>query len=206
MQLPLHPICNEHFCVSGDVSIAPTATIAPGVLLQADPGSRLVIAADVCIGMGSVVHAHQGMLEVASGATLGAGVLVIGGQIGANACIGARSTLWNVEIAPDQLVAADTLMGERGRQMSIADGSQSSFSPPVATPIAPPAIEPQPIESQAETAITPPTVTDPILQNPPLGASPIYGKAALNRLMGSLFPYREMLNGSPPNAEDSDST
>ena len=201
MQLPLHPICNEHFCVSGDVSIAPTATIAPGVLLQADPGSRLVIAADVCIGMGSVVHAHQGMLEIASGATLGAGVLIIGGRIGASACVGARSTLWNVEIAPDQMVAADTLMGEMGRHEP-----NGSVSQPVPTPaIEPPAIAVQHTESAAEAAIVPPTATDPILQNPPLGGSAIYGKAGLNRLMGALFPYREMLNGSPPN-EESDST
>ncbi|NJL22817.1 MAG: carbon dioxide concentrating mechanism protein [Leptolyngbyaceae cyanobacterium SM1_3_5] len=202
MQLPLHPICNEHFCVSGDVSIAPTATIAPGVLLQADPGSRLVIAADVCIGMGSVVHAHQGMLEIASGATLGAGVLVIGGNVGINACIGARSTLWNVEIAPDQIVAADSLIGEMEGQ----NLPQGGFSQPVIPAIEPPAIAPEPTESAAEVAIMPPTVTDPILQNPPLGGSAIYGKAGLNRLMGALFPYREMLNGSPPNSEDSDST
>lgn len=191
---PLHPICNEHFCVSGDVSIAPTATIAPGVLLQADPGSRLVIAADVCVGMGSVVHAHQGMLEIASGATIGTGVLVIGGRIGVNACVGARSTLWNVEIAPDQIVAADVLMGMERQE---PNGS-------VSQPVAAVAIEPQ-TESAAEAAITPPTLTDPILQNPPLGGSAIYGKAGLNRLMGALFPYREMLNGSPPN-EESDST
>lgn len=201
MQLPLHPICTEHFCISGDVSIAPTATIAPGVLLQADPGSRLVIAADVCIGMGSVVHAHQGMLEIASGATLGAGVLIIGGTIGINACIGARSTLWNVEIAPNQIVAADSLMGEMEGQ----NLPQGSVSQP-ATPSEPPAIAPELNESVAEAAITPPTVTDPILQNPPLGGSAIYGKAGLNRLMGALFPYREMLNGSPPSSENPDST
>lgn len=200
MQLPLHPICTEHFCVSGDVSIAPTATIAPGVLLQADPGSRLVIAADVCIGMGSVVQAHQGMLEIASGATLGAGVLVIGGRIGANACVGARSTLWNVEIAPNQIVAADTLIGMERHE------SNGSVSQPAVPTIEPPAIEPEQSESTAEAAITPPTVTDPILQNPPLGGSAIYGKAGLNRLMGALFPYREMLNGSSPSSEDSDST
>ncbi|NEQ27163.1 MAG: hypothetical protein F6K28_50785, partial [Microcoleus sp. SIO2G3] len=119
MRLPREPICEGHFCVSGDVSIAPSASIAPGVLLQADPGSRLVIGADVCIGAGSVVQAHQGMLEIASGATLGAEVLIVGkGCIGANSCIGARATVWNTDIAPDQVVASGALIGEMGRQVN----------------------------------------------------------------------------------------
>ncbi|HHP7245802.1 MAG TPA: transferase, partial [Elainellaceae cyanobacterium] len=59
------------FYVSGDVTIHPSAAIASEVLLQANVGSRIIIGEGACIGSGSIIHAHQGILEVRSGVTLG---------------------------------------------------------------------------------------------------------------------------------------
>jgi len=67
---PLQPISNSHFYVSGNVTIHPSAAIAPGVLLQADPESQIIIAAGVCVGMGTILHAHAGILEVSQEQTL----------------------------------------------------------------------------------------------------------------------------------------
>jgi len=65
---PLQPISNSHFYVSGNVTIHPSAAIAPGV--SADPESQIIIAAGVCVGMGTILHAHAGILEVSQEQTL----------------------------------------------------------------------------------------------------------------------------------------
>ena len=89
--LNFQPINTEQYCTSGDVTIFPGAAIAPGVLLQADVGSRIVIRAGVCIGLGCVIHASHGTITINDGANLGAGVLLIGDvTIGARACLGAQ--------------------------------------------------------------------------------------------------------------------
>jgi len=128
MQLPTLPlISNSHVYVEGDVSIDPSAAIAAGVILRAAFDSKIIIAAGVCIGMGSILHSHQGTLEVEAGANLGAGVLVVGkGKIGANACIGAATTIWNSSIQSGQVVPAGSVVGDRGRQ--ITDVSSTSTS------------------------------------------------------------------------------
>ncbi len=202
---PLQPIQEGHFCISGNVTIAPSASIAPGVLLQADPNCQLVIAANVCIGAGSVIHAHHGILEIASGVTVGAGVLIVSGRIGADACVGARSTLWNVEIAAEQVVPADSLMGETGRTTEIA-AEQADQVVPTDSLSSEPDQTGDAIEPSAELERSPAAAaTDPILADPPRSGVVIYGKVGLNRLMESLFPYRQSLNGLPPNSPtDSD--
>ena len=48
---PPQPVLNTDIRISGDVDIHPTASLAPGVILQAAPNCRIVIRADVCIGM-----------------------------------------------------------------------------------------------------------------------------------------------------------
>jgi carbon dioxide concentrating mechanism protein CcmN len=119
---PLPSITNSHVIVTGDVSIDKSAAIAPGVILQADPDSRIIIAAGVCIGMGAILHAHKGTLEIDPGAILGAGVLFVGvGKIGANACIGAATTIWNSSVDSWQVLPAGSMVGETGRK--IADNS-----------------------------------------------------------------------------------
>ena len=111
---------HSHIYVSGDVVIHPSAAIAPGVLLQADPGCRLTVADGVCIGQGGVLHAHRGNLTIDSGTMLGRAVLILGqGKIGANACIGAFSTILNSSVAAGQILPPNSLLGETGRQVQL---------------------------------------------------------------------------------------
>ena len=110
---PLHSISQSQFYSSGNIFIDPTAAIAPGVVLQADPSSQIIIQSGVCIGMGSIIHAHGGTLKIGSGAILGAGVLVVGqGNIGVNACIGSCTTLYNTNLKSGEIVAPGILLTE----------------------------------------------------------------------------------------------
>jgi carbon dioxide concentrating mechanism protein CcmN len=108
---PLEPIGDFRSYVCGDVVIDQTAAIASGVLIQADQGSRITIAAGVCIGMGAVLHAQDGLLEIGAGANLGAGVLVYGtSKIGEGACIGASSSIVRAVIAKGAIVPPCSLI------------------------------------------------------------------------------------------------
>jgi carbon dioxide concentrating mechanism protein CcmN len=105
----LQPLTTAHIC--GDVELDPSVVVAPGVLLQADRGSRIVVGAGVCLGMGTIVHAHGGEITIEAGANLGAGVLVVGTlRIGQGSCIGATSTIYSTDIAPQQMVAPGSLL------------------------------------------------------------------------------------------------
>lgn len=117
MHLPTpQPVSTSHYCVIGDVSIHPHAKIAPGVILQAAPQSRIEVAAGVCIGMGTVIQAYQGTVIIDINTTIGAGVLVMGtAHIAANACIGDSTTIINTNIAALQVVPAGSLMGDQSR-------------------------------------------------------------------------------------------
>lgn len=129
---PLQPLCNPQSYVSGDVTIDESAVIGPGVLLAAEPNSRIVIAAGVCIGMGTIIHAQEGSLEVESGAILGAGVLVIGrGKIGANACVGSCTTVLYSSIESLQVISSGSLIGDRSR--STLDVTTIEVTPEVKT-------------------------------------------------------------------------
>ncbi|MFM7601530.1 MAG: hypothetical protein ACKO7R_10075, partial [Pseudanabaena sp.] len=108
---PLEPIGDFRSYVCGDVVIDQTAAIASGVLIQADQGSCITIAAGVCIGMGAILHAQDGLLEIGAGANLGAGVLVYGTcKIGEGACIGASSSIVRAVIAKGAIVPPSSLI------------------------------------------------------------------------------------------------
>jgi carbon dioxide concentrating mechanism protein CcmN len=120
--LNFQPINTEQYCMSGDVTIFPGAAIAPGVLLQADVGSRIVIRAGVCVGLGCVIHASHGTITINDGANLGAGVLLIGDvTIGARACLGAAVTVINSSVAARAILESGTVVGDRSRRESIDD-------------------------------------------------------------------------------------
>jgi carbonic anhydrase/acetyltransferase-like protein (isoleucine patch superfamily) len=128
MHLPtLSLINNSHVYVEGDVSIDASAAIAPGVILRAAPDSKIIIGSGVCIGMGSILHAYQGSLEISAGVNLGAGVLVVGnGKIGANACIGAATTIWNSSVEPGQVVPWCSVLGKKGVKSQIISSAATS--------------------------------------------------------------------------------
>ena len=114
---PLEPIGDFRSYVCGDVVIDETAAIASGVLIQADQGSRITIAASVCIGMGAVIHAQNGLLEIGAGANLGAGVLVYGtSKIGENCCIGASSSIVRAVIGNGAIVPPCSLIVDQAEQ------------------------------------------------------------------------------------------
>ncbi|MEG4490492.1 carbon dioxide concentrating mechanism protein [Microcoleus sp. D3_18_C4] len=215
---PLQLSSNSQILMSGDVVVNEGAAIAPGAILQADPGSRISIAAGACIGMGVILHAREGTLEIAAGVILGAGVLVVGaGTIGENACIGAATTLINPCIDKMQIMAAGSLLGDTSRQAASEEATATApktaptspetpeaTTPPVDRPVEP--IEPpQPPETPPQTA--PETAPDPpesTAADPPQpGETPtiLYGQAHINRLLGTLFPHRQAFNRSEENGQ-----
>jgi carbon dioxide concentrating mechanism protein CcmN len=180
----LQPPLDSNSYIQGDVTVDPGAVIAPGVLLQAGPNSRIIIAAGACLGMGVILQVHEGTLEVHSGASLGAGVLVVGaGKIGSNACIGTTSTLLNPSVASEQVIAPGSLLGlgeigETGNGSLVTQGTQ------------------------AEQVATP-NQTQALVSGPPVAGSPnsrenVPGAAYLNRLRSTLFPHEQSLKQTPP--------
>ncbi|MEG5045042.1 carbon dioxide concentrating mechanism protein [Microcoleus sp. B4-C1] len=214
---PLQLSSNSQILMSGDVVVHEGAAIAPGAILQAEPGSRISIAAGACIGMGVILHAREGTLEIAAGVILGAGVLVVGaGTIGENACIGAATTLINPCIDQMQIMPAGSLMGDTSRQVTpeataaaptaapTSPETPEATTPPVDQPIEP--IEPpQPAQTPPQTA--PETAPDPpestAAEPPQPGETPtiLYGQAHINRLLGTLFPHRQAFNRSEENGQ-----
>ncbi len=115
---PLHLCNNFDSYTSGEVIIHPSAVLAPGVILQAAVNSKIIIGPGVCIGMGSILQVSEGTLEVEAGANLGAGFLMVGkGQIGANACVGSATTVFNCSIEPGTVIAPGSILGDKSRQI-----------------------------------------------------------------------------------------
>ena len=185
---PLRATSNSSFQVSGDVIIHPSAAIAPGVLLQADPESQVIISAGVCIGMGAIMHAYQGTIEVEEGANIGAGVLVVGtGKIGTNACIGSATTIFNSSIGRGEVVPPASLIGDPGRQTVETTGEDVTTS----TPVTNQQVSPGPAAVNSPDPKSPSEQPAPSLN----GSGPVvYGQAHLNRLLSTLLPHRQALS------------
>ncbi len=225
MHLPTLPwSSNSHVYAEGDVSIDPSAAIAPGVILRADPDSKIIIAAGVCIGMGALLHAYGGTLEVEAGANLGAGALIVGkGTIGANACIGAVTTVWNTSIEPWQVVSAASVVGDKGRQITevspVSIGTpqlEASDTPDSSTKVktgedAYPTIK-ESLNGQGPSSSSVVSSDDdkrshlfhedsPTVPQAEQSASkadqPVYGQGSLDRILKTLFPYNPSLNRPP---------
>jgi carbon dioxide concentrating mechanism protein CcmN len=183
--------------LDGNVSIDPSAAIAPGVLLQAEADSRITIGAGVCIGAGSIVHASGGEIEIGMGVCLGRGVLIIGsGTIERNACIGAGTTAIDPQIAEGEVIPTHSLLGDRSRgEVAVVESpppSQTSPTPPGAasdawttedawdTPVQTP--EPATPSHQPDTKIS---VTIEVSDRT---VKPVAGRANFDRLKRHLFP------------------
>jgi carbon dioxide concentrating mechanism protein CcmN len=120
--------------LDGNVSIDPTAAIAPGVLLQAEADSRITIGAGVCIGAGTIVHASGGNIDIGAGVCIGRGVLIVGsGGIDRNACIGAGTTIFNPQIEEGDVIPTHSILGDKSRgEVSVVE------TPDLPTPAADP--------------------------------------------------------------------
>lgn len=205
---PLQPITPVQSCVSGDVSIDPSAAISPGVLLQADPDCRIVIAAGVCIGMGSILHAHGGDIVVEQGAIIGAGVLAIGKvKIGANACVGSLTTLFNSDVQQSSALAAGSVIGDRSRQIVLDErpvSTPESIPAPPASDLgrnsnaAPPASD----SGRNSNAAPPPVAPAPSVNNSVMQSSI---DAAIARIASANKPFSpaNLNTYTPPNLSNS---
>ena len=120
------PTINKDIRISGDVEIHPTASLAPGVILQAAPEHKIIVGADACIGMGAIINAAQGSIEIGSGAILGAGVLIIGAsKIGSNCCIGTSTTIFQSDVATMVVIEPGSIIGDGSRQAEKNSHEQS---------------------------------------------------------------------------------
>lgn len=128
---PLQPVSNKDVYINGDVIVHPSAALAPGVILQAGPNSRIIIGAEVSIGMGTVISAYQGSIDIASGATLGAGVLIVGASaIGSNACIGTATTIFNSSVDSMAVISPGSLIGDISRKYNIQENQNNNHQSP----------------------------------------------------------------------------
>jgi carbon dioxide concentrating mechanism protein CcmN len=135
--------------IHGDVIIHPSAVLAPGVILQAATNSTIVIGAGVCLGMGSILQVSEGILEIEAGANLGAGFLMVGeGKIGANACIGAATTVFNCSVAPGQVIPSGSILGDTSRQIVEPSAVQPQKSAESAAKLDSPHSQPEKPEEQ----------------------------------------------------------
>ena len=254
MQLPpLQPFANIEPFVSGDVKIDPSAAIAPGVILQAASNCQIIIGAGVCIGMGVIIHAYSGNIEIESGATIGSGVLLVGkSKIGANVCIGSLATILEQNLESEKVVLPASIIGNSGRQFSdnstislpdqdsnqsylfSNETQESSYSLNLANtassteetstetekantklPLANTSLPAEETPTETEKANTQlplantslpveetPTETEKANtqlqeESPPNIDAQIYGKEYVNKIMQTLFPYKNSLSSHP---------
>ena len=152
--------------LDGNVSIDPTAAIAPGVLLQAEADSRITIGAGVCIGAGTIVHASGGNIDIGVGVCIGRGVLIVGsGGIDRNACIGAGTTIFNPQIEDGDVIPTHSILGDTSRgEVSVVE--TPDLPPPPKNPATVAAID-HPDIWDASDAWDTPKVEPPAMADPP---------------------------------------
>ncbi|MDJ0737981.1 MAG: transferase [Nostocaceae cyanobacterium] len=149
---PLRLGHNFESYISGEVIIHASAIVAPGVILQAAPNSKIIIGSGVCIGMGSILIVEEGILEIKAGANLGSGFLMVGkGTIGANACIGSATTVFNCSVQPGQVVAPGSILGDTSRRISESVAVTDNTNNLEASTNETPSVSPQ--ESKAEEVV-----------------------------------------------------
>ncbi|NJM71257.1 MAG: transferase [Scytonema sp. RU_4_4] len=212
---PLRPSYDFDSYISGEVTIHPSAVLAPGVILQAAPNSKIIIGPGVCIGMGSILQVHEGTLEVEAGANLGAGFLMVGkGKIGANACIGAATTIFNCSVESGQVIAGGSVLGDTSRRISESPmqaeettQSKSSITEPTSSST----------ESENGTgrqqgrqrnkeelvskSSSPPSSPPDPTQDSQISTY-IYGQQSIQKLLVTLFPHKQSLNEPTSDASD----
>ncbi len=195
---PLQPMSHSQICVCGDVTIHPSAVIAPDVLLQAEPGSRIVIAAGVCIGMGTIFHSYQGTLEVGESANIGTGVLFVGrGKIGAKACVGSSTTILNASVKQQQVLPAGSLLGDTSRQSNEDGPKHSGVTGPSQQSSTPTDSENSSVSPTSKLSSKEQTHVSEIEQEQASSDKPVgqvYGRTYVNELLVKLMPHKQQFN------------
>lgn len=193
LSLQLRPVSTSHYYISGDVTIQAGVAIAPGVLIQADPNSRIVIKTGACIGIGSILHAYSGTLEVGEGANIGAEVLLVGAvKIGANACIGAATTIYNGSVEWGQMIPPGSLIGDPSRRPEELKATNTVIYPPTQEV----SVEVQ--ETSPPAAPLAENGDSSKLETQASGVN-VYGQVYVNQLLVKLFPNRQP---TPPPTSD----
>ncbi|MEB3217290.1 MAG: transferase [Nostocales cyanobacterium 94392] len=161
---PLRLYNNFETFFSGEVIVHASAVIAPGVIMQAAPNSKIIIGSGVCIGMGSILQVDAGILEIESGANLGAGFLMVGaGKIGVNACIGSATTVFRACVEAGRVVPAGSVIGDNSR--SLSESSTEEMNDKVKQ-------TQLPVSEQVEEEISSDTANFSTYVTPPLTPSP----------------------------------
>lgn len=209
---PPQPILNNDIRISGDVELHPTASLAPGVILQAAPNCRIVVGADVCIGMGVIINACQGSIEIDSGAILGSGVLIVGNcKIGSNACVGTSTTIFQATVAAMTVIEPGSIIGDLSRQVNLNENQQTTqvnaHSAPKSkntnqdhqktspnhhsTRQSNQAATSTPSQQQNSSSIPQVEKVEPMVQKEKV---PVVGQVYINELLVTLFPHNKDLN------------
>lgn len=193
--------------IQGDVDLAPGVAVAPGVLLGAAPGCRLVISTGVCLAADVVVQARHGDLILEPGVSLGSGVLVVGhGAIGQHTCVGANSTVINPALGASQVVAPGSLLGVPSQALSQASTAQNAPSSRASSYANGSSAHGMGHSVQNGNTQNGSTQNGSSMSGS-FGSSSngssgqgksVYGKAQVNRLLTTLFPQRQALNGASP--------
>ena len=129
MSLPiLQPSTNPNVPqIRGDVTIDESVIFASDVILNATAGYKITIHAGVCLGMGTIITAHEGDVEIHANAILGPGVLILGNcVIGSQASLGTSVTIFHGTIESLAVISAGTIIGDSSRQVAIDDETNKS--------------------------------------------------------------------------------
>lgn len=120
MALPiLQPSSIDTTQIRGDVTIDQSVIIASGVILNATQGNKIIIRAGVCLGMGTIITAYHGDVEIKENAILGSGSLILGNCIvGSQVSLGASVTVYQTNIEAMSVIPAGSIIGDRSRQVN----------------------------------------------------------------------------------------
>ncbi|MEC4802685.1 MAG: hypothetical protein SAJ12_15450 [Jaaginema sp. PMC 1079.18] len=188
---PLPPPQTARLQVSGQVTIDPSAAIAPGVILRAAPNSKIIIAGGACVGMGVILNAYNGIIEIGAGANLAPGVLMVGaGKIGENACIGGITTIFNASVPAMQVVPAGSVLGDHSRTVEVLEDL------PLADPWESEATEATEIATASEVEPTSPNNAEATAFK-----AQVSGRVHVDRLLLTLFPQKQSLDNHSANSE-----
>lgn len=108
--------------IRGEVTIDPSVIVASGVILNATPGNKIIIHAGACLGMGTIITAHGGDVEVQANAILGPGTLILGScVIGSQASLGTSVTVYHATVEKLAVIPAGSVIGDYSRKLDVLE-------------------------------------------------------------------------------------